>query len=345
MNFWSDFEYNKLKLLLNPKKVQTILDVYNRTADYDSLPPISIELHLTNVCNLNCSWCTDRRIRDNQTSQRKEDLLRLFTYCAKNNVGVTIEGGGEPTLHPDFLELLAHAATQGLHLGMLTNGVKDVSQFAGQFDWIRFSLDAGSRKEFLVEKGADMFDQVLTNLGRLASARDPQKTHVGVGYVLTNRNIAAISELLVVLDRIGVDYIYFRPIEETPELLPSTANLLDLKKALIAFSDISRIRPLLTINERLIASNDHLPCVAHSLACIIHADGDVVLCEKRRHDPITLGNLRTSSFEDIWHSDIRRSATRKLLHAENQSGCSVCRITSFNRVFCDVNSVHTRHFI
>ena len=72
-NHWSEFEYSKLKLLLNKKKVNSILDVLNGKKEFDEEPPISVELHLTDICNLKCPWCTDSKLKENNATKFKAD--------------------------------------------------------------------------------------------------------------------------------------------------------------------------------------------------------------------------------------------------------------------------------
>lgn len=344
-NIWNEFEYSKFKLLLNHEKVNSIFNVRNRRTAYDSLPPISVEFHLTDICNLRCSWCTDSKLREHKASMKKSTVRRAFDFFAKSNVGVTVEGGGEPSVHKDFAEIARYGAGIGLHMGLISNGVKDISDVVGLFKWARISLDSSNAAEYAEEKGFDRFEQVLSNLRRFADMRDPRKTHLGVGYVLTKRNIGTAMNIIPVLNDINVDYVYLRPVEGAVDLLPSLDDLFLLKKRLIAYTESSRIQCLLSINERLIKDNDVLPCVAHSLTSIVQANGDVALCEKRRHDLIMLGNINSTPFEEIWHSDMRIAASRKLIDPAAQKGCDVCRITAFNRVFNDVNCIHSKKFI
>lgn len=344
-NHWNEFEYSKLKLLLHQDKVNSIFRVLSGESVYDSMPPISVELHLTDLCNLNCSWCTDGMLRRNKASNPKEVLFTLFDYLAAHGVGVTIEGGGEPSVHHDFAQIVRYGQAKSLRMGLISNGVRDFSELIPCFTWARISLDASTAEEYEIEKGCAKFDTVLGNLSRFAASRDPSRTHVGVGYVLTVRNQSRLVPLIHDLDGMGVDYIYLRPVEEAPGLTPSIDDLFSLKKELVRLSDGLRIRCLLTVSERLATDNDGLPCVCHSLSCIIQANGDVALCEKRRHDPIVFGNLRNAPFEELWNSALRRQASQRLIDPLLQKGCGVCRITSFNAVFSDVSHIHTKNFI
>mgnify|MGYP001037517059 FL=1 len=344
-NYWSEFEYSKLKLLLNYKKVESILDVYRGTGKYDPIFPISVEMHLTNACNLRCSWCTDKELMKKGASLSYEKVIELLDEFAVQGTGVTLEGGGEPTLHKNFSQIAGYAYANNINLGLITNGTVDISSDAYKFNWIRVSLDSSNQEEYKNEKGINKFNTVLDNLKKICSCRNPEKTYVGVGYVITTRNMHGLEQLIEKLDKTGVDYIYFRPVEEAEDILPTVQDMLDLKKNLISWTKDRRIQYLINIKDRIVKDNNSLPCVAHSLTSIIHADGTVNLCEKRRHDEICLGNINEMTFGSLWNSETRKLATNKLLCPDCQGGCDVCRITGFNEIFDKLAKLNTKKFI
>lgn len=344
-NYWDEFEYSKLKLLLNKEKVNSILEVSRRNKRYDEQFPISVELHLTDNCNLNCEWCTDKELRENRATLGLDVIKSLFEAFRKSGTGVTLEGGGEPTLHRNFREILSLGKEANVDMGLITNGTTDISDCVSNLKWMRVSLDSSTREEYIQEKGGDCFERVLSNLAKASKLRNPQKTFIGVGYVLTTRNQSKIVELIKRLDAIGVDYIYMRPVEEAGEITPTLDSLLDLRKQLAEFTANTRIKYMLTLYDRIIDKNAGLPCIAHSITSIIHANGDVTLCEKRRDDAIILGNLYKDNFENIWCSKYHEEASQKLLCKECQTGCSACRITGFNMIFDQLEKLNTKHFI
>lgn len=344
-NYWDEFEYSKLKLLLNNEKVNSILDVRNGIKKMDERFPLSVELHLTDICNLKCEWCTDKELRKNGAVMDMDVVSRLFREFWRHGTGVTLEGGGEPTMHPEFHRVARIGQSNSLDMGLITNGTVDISESISKMRWARISLDSSTREEYKREKGVDCFDRVLTNLEKMSAARDPEQTFLGVGYVLTTRNQSSLIELVKHLDRIGVDYIYLRPVEEAEDIAPSLESLLDLRKKLAELTAWTRIKYMLVVSDRIVDRNAGLPCIAHSLTSVIHANGEVALCEKRREDGIILGNVRDTSFEDIWISPYREQVSQKLLKAECQSGCSACRVTGFNMIFEQLEKVHSKHFI
>lgn len=344
-NYWDEFEYSKLKLLLNNEKVNSILDVGKGNKESDERFPISVELHLTDNCNLKCEWCTDKELRNNRATLDIKVVEALLREFGEHGTGVTLEGGGEPTLYPHFREVTAAGERAGVDMGLISNGTVDISECADKLKWIRISLDSSTREEYIKEKGIDCFEHVLENIQKISVARNPQKTFVGVGYVLTTRNQSNLLGLINQLDAIGVDYIYLRPVEEAGNITPSLESLLDLRKRLAQLTAKTRIKYMLTITDRVVDQNAGLPCIAHSLTSIIHANGEVALCEKRRQDGIILGNLYEKSFGDIWHSSYRKQISQKLRNPECQKGCSACRMTGFNMLFNQLEKVHTGHFI
>lgn len=142
-----------------------------------------------------------------------------------------------------------------------------------------------------------------------------------------------------------MDYLYFRPVEEAPDIVPTLEEMLDLRKQLAEWTKDKRIKYMITIDDRVVDRNNHLPCIAHSLTSIIHANGEVSLCEKRRNENVILGNVRENSFEEIWNSTCREQITQRLLNPECQQGCSACRITGFNMMFDSLSKLNTKKFI
>jgi len=344
-NYWDEFEYNKLKLLLNKEKIDSILDVRRGIKKLDKKFPISVELHLTDICNLKCEWCTDKELRRNGATLDMQIVGELFSQFGRCGTGVTLEGGGEPTLHPHFKEIVQSGKRQHVDMGLISNGTTDISDCINDLKWVRVSLDSSTQEEYRREKGVDCFDRVLGNLEKMSGSRNPQDTYIGVGYVLTTRNQSNLVSLIKELDSIGVDYIYLRPVEEAEGIAPALDNLLDLRGKLAELTEKTRIKYMLTIADRVVDKNAGLPCIAHTLTSIIHANGDVALCEKRRTDSVILGNLHQNTFEEIWQSDYHESVSQRLLNANCQNGCAACRITGFNMMLEQLENVHTGHFI
>ena len=338
-------ELSKFKLLLNGEKCRNILALLNGESEWDTSLPISIELYPSNKCNLQCRWCIASSIREQADFLPFPILEKLFESIQATNIGVTIEGGGEPMLYPYFDEMIEKAASLGIHVGLITNGTVPIKpDILRHLTWIRVSLDAGSPEEYRLEKKKDLFNRVLANIAEIGRLK--QNTTLGVGYVLTQDNTGHIIPLLHKLDEMRVDFISIGPVEEHESMCVSESQLQRLETELQENGKFLKLYVTLNnLSNSNIDNNKGLACIAHSLRCIIHADGSVLVCEKRRHDPIVLGNIRDESFISLWNSPIRRDASRKLFDPVNQQGCKPCRITKFNELFLDISKVRSKRFI
>ena len=79
-----------------------------------------VTLNLNTTCNLHCKWCY------NQEKQHKllkfELFVKFYDDIIKNNVTSMTLIGGEPTIHPQFVEILRKLEKQEVHL--FTNAIR-----------------------------------------------------------------------------------------------------------------------------------------------------------------------------------------------------------------------------
>lgn len=328
------------KILLHPEKVKALTDGRN-----DVTYPISVELTLTNICNLKCCFCSDQDLRTRQGLDQSFDinvLKRLFDdLAAGGTTGVTLEGGGEPTLYPEFAEVVRYARNAGLAVGLITNGTVRLSEeLLRAFEWIRVSLDASNEKEYLDLKGVDCFERVMNNIAHYAKYCGT----VGVGYVVTSKNLAQIEPLVMRLREIKASYIQLRPVVDCEELYPENADLSYLK--------IFQTRDFGVITEGMVENaetgNHGLPCVANGLTSVISGDGEVYLCGRLNIyswlKPI--GNVNEKSFHGIWNGEERKKQREMVLDAEFcDRNCPQCRVSKFNQLFFRLHHIKSKNFI
>jgi radical SAM protein with 4Fe4S-binding SPASM domain len=280
-------------------------------------------------------------------------LERLFFDLAAGGTrGVTIEGGGEPTLWPHFVSATKLARAHGLSVGLITNGTHlfppgRQASFYSNFQWIRLSLDAPNPGLYKKLKGFDGFDLLLDSLPKLAKITP--RPVLGVGYVLTalNDDPQDLRQLALKLRDLGADYLHLRPVVDHDEM----ASQKDPKILLEALLDLET--EAFSINakaltENQVFGNDGLPCLAHSLSTVITADGSVFLCGRLNDDPLTgaMGNIKNGNFKDIWEGQKRREQIT--LAAQGQychDHCPQCRMTKYNRLLHNLKRVKTPDFI
>ncbi|MFW5735379.1 MAG: thio(seleno)oxazole modification radical SAM maturase SbtM [Oceanidesulfovibrio sp.] len=92
-------------------------------ADVFASEYFTLQWHITQRCDLHCKHCYDRSEREDVDLGRGLGLLdELARFCEERRVqGQATFTGGNPILHPHFLELYAAAAERGLSVALLAN--------------------------------------------------------------------------------------------------------------------------------------------------------------------------------------------------------------------------------
>lgn len=329
------------KIFLHSSKLRVLLS----ENIFDNTYPITVELTLTNSCNLNCIFCSDKKLRTREGINETlsiETLGKLFKELSCGGTkGIVLEGGGEPTLHPCFENIVYEAKNNGLAVGLITNGTSILSDSVlKQFEWVRVSLDASNREEYCKLKGKDLFTYVLQNIRQY---RKNTKV-LGIGYVATKDNLNDIESFIMHMRSLNVNYVQIRPVVDCPELYPEKVDLTYLK-----IFETNRFEVIVDgMKENSLKGNFSLPCRANSLTSIITGEGNVYICGRlniyKWIHPI--GNIKTSSFHSIWNGDERRKQLNLLNNNKFcENICPQCRISKFNALVASVKKINSINFI
>ncbi len=95
-----------------------------RRLGYIKIPLQRVHIELTNVCDFNCLFCPKAEMKRPYGYMDTDLAKRLISEIKEKGIAekVTFHVMGEPTLHRDFFEILDHARTVGMNVGLTTNG-------------------------------------------------------------------------------------------------------------------------------------------------------------------------------------------------------------------------------
>jgi len=162
--YWSDvelylkaekWEFGDGKGLMNPNTYSEVCPrdcgLCQRHTSHTSLGNID----LTNRCNLTCPICfANANVTGRVYEPTREEVIEMLRlYRAEQPVaGRMVQfAGGEPTVHPDFLEILADAKKLGYsHIQVASNGIK----FAN-LEFAQRAAEAGLHTIYLQFDGVD----------------------------------------------------------------------------------------------------------------------------------------------------------------------------------------------
>jgi organic radical activating enzyme len=121
-----------------------------------AIAPISINLDLTTACNFRCDHCIDWDILNTPNKHDVEVLRNSLKEMRDRGLrSVILIGGGEPTLHPKFVEMVRYMKEElDLQIAVVTNGtgnhkIMEVADCLDERDWVRLSLDSGTNDTFV----------------------------------------------------------------------------------------------------------------------------------------------------------------------------------------------------
>ena len=83
--------------------------------------PANYILELTTRCNNRCVGCGDVYLHCAPAPLSSSAWMTIIDGIAKQAVQITLSGG-EPTQHPEFLDILARATSFGVQVNIFTNG-------------------------------------------------------------------------------------------------------------------------------------------------------------------------------------------------------------------------------
>ncbi len=155
---------------------------------------------ITNACNFNCTICgADAKYSKEEAVFFPPDTIFQIALQAKRDGGYMINlTGGEPTLHPDLLDIVRRISAAGISLGINTNGY-----LLGKDNALASSLKQSGLNRVIIQ--FDSFNEdVLRQLGRnyLSEKRKAIKNAVGAGLrvclnsIVTKHNLPELGRLL-----------------------------------------------------------------------------------------------------------------------------------------------------
>jgi MoaA/NifB/PqqE/SkfB family radical SAM enzyme len=315
------------KVLYHPEKIQEWM------TSGDTSAPITVKIDLTNVCNHNCPGCIDHDLIANDNNELPLTLLKeLLDDMKKIGVkGVNYTGGGEPTAHKEFAEIIRYTAKLGFDIGLICNGSLfhkqsiPMDELLKEFTWIRVSLDAYDHDTHIRTHGSKAtFDQTITNMRDLVRIKTEQKLDVtlGAGYITNqyedmDRQCWRFVELC---KDIGVDYVQLRP---------SFGFFFDYKKITPdewrgIFKDLKKYQDdsfSVIIDEdkfeKILAQNTdrcYTTCHAQSFksTSITAVGGVYVCCSLSGRPEGFVGNIKAQKFSEIWNGARRANLLKAL---------------------------------
>lgn len=193
-----------------------------------------IHLELTNRCNFSCLFCPDglmtrpRGVMDPALARSALDQISSLDLAEK----VTFHVMGEPLLHPNFFDILDHAASVNMPVGLTTNGallrpetIEEISR--RDLHQIDISLQTPDEVSFRATRGTNMdFEKYRSRvLDLLAACSRRPSPPIFKLRIMTTRFAGKMREKLGIPDFLGSGETLRRTVLDWTELVYRRLNL------------------------------------------------------------------------------------------------------------------------
>jgi mycofactocin radical SAM maturase len=315
--------------------------------EYGLDAPICLTWELTYACNLECAHCLSSSGRRDPRELSTEQCKAVIDELQRMQVFYVNMGGGEPTIRPDFWELLEYAVNHQVGVKFSTNGVRLTPERAaflaspacnGYVD-VQVSLDGATADVNDYVRGPGSYDTALRALQNL---KDAGFQDAKISVVCTRENIGQLDEFKALADRFGATLrlTRLRPsgrgADVWDELHPLPEQQRELYDWLMAHT--AEGEEVLTGDSffHLAPFGESLPglnlCGAGRVVCLIDPIGDVYACPFAIHDNFLAGNLlEEGGFGRVWQdSDL----FNELRSPQTGGACSKCQFFDSCRGGC-----------
>ena len=174
------------------------------------LPSIDgMNVVLVNQCNLHCITCA-YPLQASKKFVRREVLNQVVQDLLPRGLSRIDVSGGEPSLHPEFCEVIDDLYNAGLDITLVTNGThlsKFFPRLAGKLARCIISIDADNADLYEEIRGSNVFD-ALCQLPSLFAEGSPS-THMTFAVVVQRKNFRRIPNMFAFAKRCQVQRVSF----------------------------------------------------------------------------------------------------------------------------------------
>ncbi len=173
--------------------------------------PRRVYFQITHQCNINCDYCFIKASKEALSVPKKliTDFAKYFAEKGLMEVRLT---GGEPLLHPDFVEILDRFKDEGIYCSIATNGLWDeriLKKLIKENNlWIIVSIDGGRENHNKLRRNT--YDIIVKNLKTLREKND--KIRLRINTVLMKENREDIEQLAILADSLNTESITLIPL-------------------------------------------------------------------------------------------------------------------------------------
>ena len=310
-----------------------------------------VTMEITNRCNLRCLHCY------NDSGPHRNHLSTTEIECIvdkldRMNVGRISLSGGEPLLHPHFLDIATTIRDRGIPWSIFSNAVLIDEKMAKTLvdhgiKKVTTSLDGSTAESHDFLRGVHGSFQKTVNAVKILRAYDvPLEVHCA----LHRNNLREMPAILRLLHLLGVDKYavapvrHLRPHKENDNNKNKAGNENKYNEFTITMDDfINTLPEVVKAEYEIFGKSTFVPdpdpdcknCGGGTSRFMIYSDGKMVPCPQSDPEFFTFGNALTDNIAEAWNNAEILKRMRSF-DFKSTKECSICEYQLYCNGGCPV---------
>ena len=255
--------------------------------------PSSCSLFMTDRCNFKCRGCYRSVIGVMESKEMTVTTVRKLLSLYPSLNSFTVAGLGEPTLCPNFGDIVNFLRKNKKHVGVITNGT-NLNKLLGltyKPSYISISLKGYDNKSYLAYTGVAAYDRVIETFFSVKA----KFKNVGFSYMLNKTNYKDLEKLLPLCDNLKPDFLHLTnylvydpsvPEEVQKIITVKDSEIIDYISKICVGRDYIRLKPVYIDFD-----NPKYNCRSYDYKINLGGDGNIGGCQRQIPPNISFGNV------------------------------------------------------
>ena len=297
------------------------------TGSLDYYHPLRILFEVTTTCNLKCAHCNARAGPTTGQHVPTEEFLALLERLYNQGTRDVELTGGEPLLHPDFLEIFRFCVEKFKMVVVATNGLLIDENIAEEFAKhtnvvVQISLDGSTPESHDERRGVKgAFERAVQASQLLVAYGVPIRIMIAI----CRDNVDELEDIIQLaneLDVGGINYDYVRTTGRGRDLRISPHEVSEWRERMQELS-LDRYRGMVSFFYERKRTEYSRTCGAGTTMLTMGPEGNVRACTYLPEEYMTGGNLfETEDFSTVFKSPM--SERFKTLEPPGGDTCKDC---------------------
>jgi organic radical activating enzyme len=278
--------------------------------------PFWVNIEATNLCNLDCIFCSRQLATCSRGYMPEKVLDRIIREVADHHpASMRVAGWGEPLLHPSFADQVRKIKAADIPLKVYTNGTLLTEDLMKAFidadlDEIQFSMQGLTPQQYEFNRRKSSYDLFRSKVEMAADVRDRS----GASRPFLSLLTSVLKSELETADPKG--------------FIASWSHLTD--KIAMDLTNLNFVRDCPRVRDFLddqALKQVHRPCVDVFLALEVNYNGAIEYCgqDANRTPEHVIGNIMNMTLHTAWHSDKMNTHRQAVGREVRHDDLPICR--------------------